>query len=123
VRFYVDVIGFRIAFERPEELFVYLERGNVHLMLQSANGPGRRFRTAALQQPFGRGVNFQIKVANVDKVYAIATKQECTIVLAIEDRWYRQSVREVGNRQFVIADPDGYLLRLYSDLGERKLCP
>ncbi len=26
---------------------------------------------------------------------------------------------EVGNRQFVVQDPDGYLLRFFSDLGER----
>jgi hypothetical protein len=27
---------------------------------------------------------------------------------------------EVGNRQFVLADPDGYLWRPFCDLGERS---
>jgi len=28
---------------------------------------------------------------------------------------------EAGNRQFVIADPDGYVLRFYEDLGRRPI--
>jgi catechol 2,3-dioxygenase-like lactoylglutathione lyase family enzyme len=31
--FYVDVLGFKVRFERPEERFAYLTRGPVHLML------------------------------------------------------------------------------------------
>jgi len=29
--------------------------------------------------------------------------------------------RAVGNRQFVVPDPDGYLLRFFQDLGERPI--
>ena len=35
------------------------------------------------------------------------------------ERWYRKNGAEVGNRQFVVADPDGYLLRFFEDLGSR----
>ena len=31
----------------------------------------------------------------------------------------RQDRVENGNRQFVVADPDGYLLRFYTELGQR----
>ena len=44
--FYVDALGFRVRFERPEERFAYLTRGPVHLMLEQADGPGRRYRLA-----------------------------------------------------------------------------
>ncbi|WP_156899436.1 VOC family protein [Pleomorphomonas koreensis] len=64
--FYQTVLGFRIHAERPEERFAYLLRGEVHLMLQEAQGPGRRFRTALLEYPFGRGINLQIEVSDVD---------------------------------------------------------
>jgi len=47
LRFYAEVLGFRILFERPAERFAYLERDGVELMLQEAVGPGRRFRTAS----------------------------------------------------------------------------
>ena len=39
--------------------------------------------------------------------------------LPLEERWYRQNRIDNGGRQFVIADPDGYLLRFYTDLGQR----
>ena len=28
---------------------------------------------------------------------------------------------EVGNRQFIVLDPDGYMLRFAQDLGKRKI--
>ena len=58
--FYVGLIGFEVLYERPEERFAYLTLGDAHLMLEEAAGPGRRFRTAPLERPYGRGVNFQI---------------------------------------------------------------
>ena len=54
------MLGFTALYERPEERFVFLEREGVALMLEEAAGPGRRFRTAPLEYPYGRGINFQI---------------------------------------------------------------
>jgi hypothetical protein len=34
-------------------------------------------------------------------------------------RWQMQGPTEAGNRQFVVADPDGYLWRPFRDLGTR----
>jgi len=51
VRFYAEVLGLRVLFERPAERFAYLEHDEVELMLQEAAGPGRRFRTAPLERP------------------------------------------------------------------------
>src|SRR4051794_29428182 len=68
--FYVGVVGFTLVFERPAERFAYLAIDNAELMLQEAAGPGRRFRTAPLERPFGRGINLQILVPNVDATYA-----------------------------------------------------
>jgi catechol 2,3-dioxygenase-like lactoylglutathione lyase family enzyme len=121
--FYVDTLGFRICFERPEEGFAFLERDGACLMLESATGPGRRFRTAPLDHPYGRGVNFQIEVDDVDALYERVVHSGLTPLIVLEERWYRQDDRESGNRQFVVADPDGYLLRFFSDLGERAQRP
>ena len=132
LRFYVEVLGFQILFERPAERFAYLERDGVELMIEEAAGPGRRFRTAPLELPYGRGVNFQLLVDDVDAVHARAVAAGVTIVVPIEERWYRFDVAEsggrwqatgpteAGNRQFVLADPDGYLWRPYRDLGIRS---
>src|SRR5690242_5217279 len=68
--FYVDVAGFTLVFERSAERFAYLAISRAELMLQEAAGPGRRFRTAPLERPFGRGMNLQILVPDVEATYA-----------------------------------------------------
>lgn len=131
LRFYARVLEFRILFERRAERFIYLERKGVELMIQEARGPGRRFRTAPLEQPYGRGVNFQLRVEDIDAMHARAVEAAVDIVAPMEERWYAVDVAETGgrwetkgptqsgNRQFVVADPDGYLWRPFRDLGTR----
>jgi catechol 2,3-dioxygenase-like lactoylglutathione lyase family enzyme len=121
--FYTGTLGFQIRFQRPEEQFAYLDLDGVHLMLEEATGPGRRFHTAPLEHPYGRGVNFQIEVTDVDALHARVMAAGFDLVIALEERWYRQDRIERGNRQFVVADPDGYLLRFFTDLGQRPVPP
>jgi catechol 2,3-dioxygenase-like lactoylglutathione lyase family enzyme len=129
LRFYVGVVGFGVVFDRRPERFAYLALEGAELMLQEAAGPGRRFRTATLERPFGRGINLQIAVGDVDAVFASVLRSGVKPVVPVEDRWYdvevgspagrwntRGPVR-AGNRQFVVADPDGYLLRFFTSLG------
>jgi catechol 2,3-dioxygenase-like lactoylglutathione lyase family enzyme len=116
---YVGVFGFSVHAQRPEERFAYLIREQAHLMLEEAAGPGRRFRTAPLEQPFGRGINLQIAVAGADDLYRAVQSAKLSIIIPLEERWYRQGIVARGNRQFVVADLDGYLLRFAQDLGER----
>lgn len=117
--FYTDICGFTVLFARPEERFAYLDLDGVRLMLEEATGPGRRFRTAPLERPYGRGVNFQIAVRDVDALSDRAQAAGCDVLIPMEERWYRAGAILSGNRQFVVADPDGYLLRFFSDFGER----
>jgi hypothetical protein len=58
-------------------------------MLEQADGPGRRFRIAPLEYPFGRGMNLQIQVPDVDHLHAQALKSGATIDIPLEERWYR----------------------------------
>ena len=59
LEFYVGLIGFAVRYERPEERFAYLTLDRAHLMLEEAEGPGRRFRRAPLERPYGRGATFR----------------------------------------------------------------
>ena len=114
---YVRVLGFHVHVERPEDRFIYLIREEAHLMLEEAAGPGRRFRSAALERPFGRGLNLQIKVADVESLYRAVQSSTLKIQARLEERWYRHDAEALGVRQFVVADPDGYLLRFATVLG------
>ena len=39
----------------------------------------------------------------------------------IEENWYRQDNKLLGNKEFLVQDPDGYLLRFSEDLGEKEV--
>lgn len=116
---YVGVLGFRCVLTRPEEGFAYLVRERAHLMLEEAAGPGRRFRTAPLAVPFGRGVNLQIEASDAATLHADVLRSDLVIHVPLEERWYRQGEAEAGVVQFVVADTDGYLLRFATPLGMR----
>ena len=118
--FYVDVLGFEVAYQRLEDKFAYLTLGNAHLMLEQAD-TGRKFLAGPLEHPYGRGVHFQIEVANVVSLYAGVTTDGAPIRLPLEERWYRIGEQLAGNRQFVVEDPDGYLLRFSQDLGRKPI--
>ena len=49
-----------VAYERPEDGFLYLDHTGRQIMLEQIM-PGRRWVTAPLERPFGRGINFQIR--------------------------------------------------------------
>jgi len=120
LEFWCGLCGFHIAYERPEEGFAYITRGSAHLMLEQ-RGVGRNWLTAPLEPPLGRGVNFQISVADLDPILAALDDAGYPLFMAPEVKWYRISDRqEAGVRQFLVTDPDGYLIRLQTSLGHRQ---
>ena len=110
--FFVDLVGFTELFGRPHEAFVYLRLGRADLMLEQADGPGRRFRTAPLEAPFGRGLNLQIEHPFLDSAHDRLVAAGAGFVVPLETRIYETGTTAVSVRQFVVADPDGYLIRL-----------
>jgi hypothetical protein len=84
-------------------------------MLQAADGPGRRFRTAPLEHPFGRGINLQIEVSDACGLHAAMLEAGVEPLVGLERRSYRVRGEEVATEQFVVADEDGYLLRFFTD--------
>ncbi|MGO4722689.1 MULTISPECIES: bleomycin resistance protein [unclassified Inquilinus] len=117
--FYTGVLGFAVRYDRPEERFAWLDRDGAALMLEQPVDAGRTWLAGPLEPPYGRGVNLQIEVADVDALHAAVLAAEAPLVLPLEERWYRRDDGETGNRQFVVRDPDGYLLRFFQDLGSR----
>lgn len=118
--FYCDILGFEIAYQRPEEGFAFLTFGEAQLMLDQAD-VGRTFAAdnAPLARPFGRGQNLQISAHSIAPLVEALAKNNIVLTLEPEEKWYRQNDHELGVRQFVVADPDGYLLRFSQSLGQR----
>ncbi len=123
LKFYTQILGFMILYQRPEEKFAYLKREGACLMLEQPTPTSRTWLLGELTYPYGRGVNFQIKVRDVDALYGKITAAGLKLLLPIEEKWYRRDEHQVGSRQFVVADPDGYLLRFFQDLGTRDEGP
>lgn len=117
--FYVEVLGFTVRYSRSEERFAYLDLDGAELMIEQTPDPSRTFVAAALEYPLGRGMNLQIEVADANVLYQRLLAANCPIFLPLEERWYRRGDEEEGNRQFVVLDPDGYLLRFWHNLGTR----
>ncbi len=110
--FYVGGVGFVELYGRPEEAFLYLRLGGADLMLQLADGPGRRFRTGTLERPFGRGMNLQIEHPDLASAHRRLLASGVEFVVPLESRSYRTGNSYVHVEQFVVSDPDGYLVRL-----------
>lgn len=119
LRFY-KTIGFKIEYARPENKFVFISLGEIQFMLQEI-ADDDKWEIAPLKYPFGNGINFQLEVDNVVDIYENLKNNGYNITFEMEENWYRQDNRLLGNKEFLIQDPDGYLLRFSEDLGEKEV--
>ncbi|QDY70061.1 bleomycin resistance protein [Qingshengfaniella alkalisoli] len=119
--FYQEVLGFSVRYSRRDEGFAFLEFGSAALMIDQI-GLGRTFQPELLDEfPLGRGLNLQITVGQIDPILDRLESRGVDLFLPVEERWYRFGTYETGQRQFMVADPDGYLLRFCEKLGERPV--
>jgi len=104
--FYRKILGFTVEYERPADKFAFLSLGRAQIMVEQING---HWQTGKLEAPFGRGINFQIEAENLEALL----KRLRGYALFREPHNVRYAVggRSVELRQFLVLDPDGYLLR------------
>lgn len=125
LRFWCDVLGFTIRYGRSEDGFALIDRDGAQIMLdQRGAGPLERrgiWETDAMERPFGRGINFEVQVAGIDDLLRGVEAAGVKIYFGPEERWYRVNSSELGVRQFLVQDPDGYLVRLQERIGERPV--
>jgi len=114
--FWRDLLGFELAYDRPDARFAYLVRGRLQVMLCELNG---RWETAEMQRPFGRGVNFQMVVDRIDPMLRALGDAKWPLYEQPNEAWYRVGDQEFGQREFLVQDPDGYLVRFVERLGMR----
>ncbi|CRM13785.1 Glyoxalase-like domain protein [Pseudomonas sp. 24 E 1] len=117
--FWVSCLGFEVVYQRPEDGFAYLDLNGAQVMLEQADPDAGQWLTAPLSKPFGRGINLQIDVVAVAPIIQKLGQAGFPLFRACKDTWYRANNVEVGQREFIVQDPDGYLVRLVERLGER----
>jgi catechol 2,3-dioxygenase-like lactoylglutathione lyase family enzyme len=114
LRFYVGVVGFTVMFQRTDPEFAYLELNGAQLMLEEDHETA--WHVAEMVSPRGRGINLQIDVPSVADVQMRMSSSGISAFRPINESWYSTSEGEVGQLELLLQDPDGYLLRLVSDV-------
>jgi catechol 2,3-dioxygenase-like lactoylglutathione lyase family enzyme len=117
LKFYTEVLGFDIMFTR--EGFAYLEQEAVQMMLERYSE--NIWLTGKLEPPLGRGINFQMEFENIEPIYQRLKAMNYSFFRDSKDVWRKTGDIQSGQREFLIQDLDGYLLRFTQHLGEREL--
>lgn len=111
LEFYTKILNFKIEYRRND--FAFLSFQGSQLMIEKINNT---WKIARLIYPFGRGVNFQIEVKSIKPILNSLKKYKYPIKFKPKDNWYKVKNKYLGNREFLIQDPDGYLLRFSQNL-------
>lgn len=105
--FYLN-LGFKIKYERPENKFCFLELEQNQIMIEQIND---NWNTGSLEYPFGRGINISMSISNVEELYNNIKNKNIKLFKELETHTYRVDDKEYQDIEFLIQDPDGYLLR------------
>ena len=107
-RFYND-LGFKIEYERPEEKFVFMSFQDSQFMFEQIHDNG--WNIAELIYPLGRGINFSIAVDDIEGLYKLVKTLNLEIYRDLNRSIYQVNGTEETQTEFLIQDPNGYLLR------------
>lgn len=107
LKFYTD-IGFKIEYQRTNPDFAFLSFQKSQIMIQQQEP---EWTTGKLEYPYGRGVNFQIEVHNINEIFSLITKNNYSVKTKIKENHYKKGNKVLICKEFLVMDPDGYLLR------------
>lgn len=110
--FWRELLEFEVVFSR--EAHDYLRKGDVEIMICQAT---RHWSTAPFEPPLGRGVNFKVFVDDPQPMHDRLVEAGWPIFEEITEEWPVQDGISRGYRQFLVQDPDGYLIRFAMKLG------
>ena len=103
-QFYLEILGFQLDYERVEDNFAFVSLDEAQIMIEQSNG---YWQTGELKYPYGRGVNFQIEVKDIEILLRNLKKHNVALFRDIMTNSYSEFIQ----KEFIVQDPDGYLLR------------
>ena len=115
-KFWIGLLKFDVVFDRPT--FSYMRRGTIEIMLTEKNG---HRETGSIEKSLGRGLNFQMFVDDIDEIAADLKAANWPLYQELHEHWYQSGDVSRGYRQFLVQDPDGYLIRFARKIGRRAV--
>ncbi|MFH5183774.1 bleomycin resistance protein [Paenibacillus sp. TAB 01] len=117
LNFYLNILYFKLEYQRPENKFAMISLDGCQIMIEEING---HWQTGELSYPFGRGINFQITVSNINEIYSSLKKHNYPIMIEIQENWYRADTRLVGQKEFLIIGPRRVFIKIHRNLGGKR---
>ena len=123
--FYTETLGFEIAQQRERDPHAYLALDGSQVMLAhwTFDGSWEPWYPAPIERPLGRGFNFQFLVADVTSLHDKAVGKGVEPFMALQTAMIWRTDRMDERAQFMVLDPDGYLLRFVQILSHRPVEP
>ena len=106
---FYEELGFKIEYERQEEKFVFMSFQDSQVMFEQIHDEG--WNTGELIYPLGRGINFSIAVDDIENLYTLVKSKKLEIYKKLTKSVYLVNGIEEVQMEFLIQDPNGYLLR------------
>ena len=106
------ILGFTIKYERLEDSLVFLELDGCQLMIQEDNNV---WDVGVLSYPRGNGINISMEVSNIDLLVLKLNSINYPLFRHIKESPYRVNDKVYVDREFLVQDPDGYLLRFVQE--------
>ena len=114
------ILGSNVRIQRENSSFAYLEREEVHIMLEQFHDKGRNSTEPIY--PLGRGINFQMEFSEIESIHTNLSAINYPIYKQIQNSWYDTGEVLIGRKEFLVQDLDGYLLRFTHFIGEKPKC-
>ena len=106
---FYEELGFKIEYERREEKFVFMSFQDSQFMFEQIHDKG--WNAGELIYPLGRGINFSIAVDDIENLYTLVKSKKLEIYKKLTKSVYLVNGIEEIQMEFLIQDPNGYLLR------------
>ena len=117
IKFYTEILGFKIEYQREECDFAFLSFQGSQLMIDQGDDEiDSPWFTGKMEYPRGRGIHFQLEVDKIQPIIENLKKHKYPIKVGPKDYHFRMANEMIGMRGFLVMDPDGYLLMFNEDL-------
>lgn len=106
-KFYEN-LGFKIIYERIENKFCFMQIEDNQIMIEEKND---NWSVGKLEYPYGNGINISMTISDIENMYNELKRKQTDFFIDIKVSEYRVNGKIYQDKEFLIQDPDGYLLR------------